>query len=245
MSEEPGVGENVSPELLARLRREAAEEFRLELNAKTRQGLLEHSEAGYNVGAAPYGYTLARIPHPDPVRASQGHFKSRLILDPVRASVVTQIFTWRVGARLGMTTIAARLNADPACYPPPSGGRWSTQGVSVILRNPKYTGHMVYGRKPKRGTARRYAAPEEWTWSPELAHPPVTDRATWEAAQRIAIDRGNVRDREAPAVRRGRRYILRARVRCRICWRRMAGSWTRSTRAEGVVYTYYKCPHDL
>jgi hypothetical protein len=33
--------------------------------------------------------------------------------------VVEQIFTWRTVGKLGMPTIAARLNADPARYPAP------------------------------------------------------------------------------------------------------------------------------
>jgi hypothetical protein len=30
--------------------------------------------------------------------------------------MVAQVFTWRVADKLGMLTIAARLNADPARY---------------------------------------------------------------------------------------------------------------------------------
>jgi site-specific DNA recombinase len=56
-----------------------------------------------------------------PYKASQGRTKSRLTLDPARAPVVEQIFTWRVVDKLGMPAIAARLNADPARYPPPPG----------------------------------------------------------------------------------------------------------------------------
>jgi site-specific DNA recombinase len=238
------VSEAPGDDLLASLRREAAEQFRAELNANLQRGLLEHSEAGWNIGPAPYGYTAARIRHPDPALASLGRTKSRLILDPARAPVVTQIFTWRTGTRLGVPTIAARLNADPGRYPPPAGGRWSTQGVAAMLRNPKYTGHMVYGRTTKRDGHTRPVPPEQWTWSPEPAHPPLVSRATWEAAQRVGASRGNVRDAEVPGGQRGRRYLLRGRVRCRICRRRMTGGWSRSTRAADVVYVYYKCPYD-
>jgi hypothetical protein len=238
-------GPEPADDLLASLRLEVAEEFRRELSANLRRGLLEHSEAGWNIGPAPYGYTAARIPHPDPALASLGRTKSRLILDPARAPVVTQIFTWRAGTRLAVTTIAARLNADPRRYPPPAGGLWTAQGVAVMLRNPKYTGHMVYGRMSKRGgSGKRPVPPEQWTWSPEPAHPPLVSRATWEAAQRVAGERGNVRDSETPGVVRGRRYILRGRVRCRICRRRMCGSWSRSSRTAEAVYIYYKCPYN-
>ena len=53
-------------------------------------------------------------------KAAQGRTKSRLILDPVRAPVIAQIYQWRTTDKLGGPAIAARLNADPAAYPPPN-----------------------------------------------------------------------------------------------------------------------------
>jgi hypothetical protein len=55
---------------------------------------------------------------------------------------------------LGVPTITQRLAADPAAYPPPDGG-WTDAGVRVILANPKYTGHQVFGRHRTRD-GRRY-----------------------------------------------------------------------------------------
>ena len=135
-----------------------AEWFRLQLKEKTWKGLVEHALDGWNIGPAPYGYLADRIPHPVPAKASQGRTKTRLALDPARAPVVEQIFTWRVIGKLGMPTIAARLNADPARYPAPTGRGWTTQTVYAVLGNPKYTGHMVYGRIRKRN-GRRVTVP--------------------------------------------------------------------------------------
>ena len=135
--------------LVRRVKQGVAEWFRLQLKEKTWKGLVEHSLDGWNIGPAPYGYLADRIPHPVPVKASQGRTKTRLALDPDRAPVVEQIFTWRTVDKLGMPTIAARLNADPARYPAPGSRGWTTQGVHTLLRNPKYTGHMVYGRHPQ------------------------------------------------------------------------------------------------
>ena len=58
---------------------------------------------------------------------------------------------------LGVPTITQRLAADPAAYPPPDGG-WTDAGVRVILANPKYTGHQVFGRHCTRD-GRRYHPP--------------------------------------------------------------------------------------
>jgi hypothetical protein len=43
--------------------------------------------------------------------------------------------------KLGMPAIAARLNADPTRYPVLPGGQWTAPDITVILANPKYTGH--------------------------------------------------------------------------------------------------------
>src|SRR5205807_6774323 len=91
-----------------------------------------------------------------PAKAAQGRTKTRLIPDPVRGAVVTLIFTWRVVQRLSVPTIAWRLNRDLAAYPPPGDGPgWTETSVAAILRNPKYTGHMVYGRTCKLPASRK------------------------------------------------------------------------------------------
>ena len=164
-------GINATTVLVRRMKQGVAEWFRLQLKEKTWKGLVEHSLDGWNIGTAPYGYLADRIPHPVPVKASQGRTKTRLALDPARAPVVAQIFTWRVVDKLGMPTIAARLNADPARYPAPGSHGWTTQGVNTLLRNPKYTGHMVYGRIRKRN-GRRPPVPAGPVAVVTRAHPP-------------------------------------------------------------------------
>ena len=59
----------------------------------------------------------------------------------------------------------------------------TAQNVRVILANPKYTGHMVYGRHHNRNGHRIPAPPDQWLWSRAPVHPPIIDRATWDAAQ--------------------------------------------------------------
>ena len=160
-TDEPAVidGVNATTVLVRRMKQGVAEWFRLQLKEKTWKGLVEHALDGWNIGPAPYGYLADRIPHPVPAKASQGRTKTRLALDPQRAPVVEQIFTWRVVHKLGMPTIAARLNADPARYPAPTGKGWTTQTVYAVLGNPKYTGHMVYGRIRNRQGRRVTVAP--------------------------------------------------------------------------------------
>jgi len=148
-----------------------------------------------------------------------------------------------VTARLSIPAITARLNADPAAYPPADARGWAKTTVAALLANPKYTGHMVYGRTRKTtGRKARPVPPDQWIWSPAPVHPALVDRQTWETAQRIGAERGNVRDPEMPTTQPGRRYILRSRIRCRICQRRMCG--IRRPSSTGAIHIYYKCPHD-
>ena len=236
-------GVNATTVLVRRMKQGVAEWFRLQLKEKTWKGLVEHSLDGWNIGTPPYGYLADRIPHPVPVKASQGRTKTRLALDLARAPVVAQIFTWRVVDKLGMPTIAGRLNADPARYPAPGTRGWTAEGVNTLLRNPKYTGHMVYGRVRTRNGRRTPVPPDQWLWSPEPTHPPIVDRATWDAAQHAGAEHGTSRDGTGlsrhPAA--ARVYPYRGHCRCRDCRRRMSGlAQPRGARR----YIYYTCPHN-
>jgi site-specific DNA recombinase len=168
-------GVNATTVLVRRVKQGMAEWYRLQLKEKTWKGLQEHSLAGWNIGFRPYGYTADRVDHPSPAKAAQGRTKSRLpcgARDPVRAAVVDQIYTWRVIYRLSVRAITSRLNADPACPPPDGRPYWTQRAVTVILANPKYTGHMVYGRTRKVNGRKRPVPAGQWIWSPEPTHPP-------------------------------------------------------------------------
>ena len=123
-----------------------------------------------------------------PIKAAQGRTKTRLILDPLRGPAVAAMFTWRVEDHLGEPAIVARLNADHEAYPPPDGQHWQDGIVAAILGNPKYTRHMVYGRRRKTGRSktRRLVPPDQWIWSEQPTHPPIITRAMFDAAQAIA-----------------------------------------------------------
>jgi Recombinase len=245
------TGANATTVLVRRVKQGVAEWFRLQIKEKAWRGLREHSLAGWNIGTPPYGYLADRVPHPVAYKAAQGRTKTRLILDPGRAPVVAAIFAWRTQDKLGGYAITQRLNARPDLYPSPRSGRWTEATVYAILRNPKYTGHMVFGRQRTTPVGRCVAVPEDqWLWSPEPAHPAIITRATWDAAQAIGAEHSTSRDDPGmnthPATRRT--YVLRSRVRCRSCQRRMSGITRTSARysADGPDYssTYYTCHHD-
>jgi site-specific DNA recombinase len=153
-------GANATTVLVRRVKQGVAEWFRLQIKEKAWKGLREHSLAGWNIGAAPYGYLAQRVPHPVPYKAAQGRTKTRLILDADKAPVVATIFRWRTQDKAGGYTIATRLNADPGRYPPPpAAGVWTEATVYAILRNPKYTGHMLFGRRRTTKNGKTIAVP--------------------------------------------------------------------------------------
>ena len=227
-TDEPAAieGANATTVLVRRVKQGVAEWYRIQLKEKCWKGLQEHSLAGYNIGTPPYGYHADRTDHPAPAKAAQGRTKTRLVLDPDRAPVVEQIYTWRTVNRLSIAAIVTRLNADPAAYPVPGGqDAWNKAGVTKILANPKYTGHMVFGRRRKTPDGRtRPLPPDQWLWTPEPVHPAIIDRDVWEQAQKTGAERGNVQDPGMPTGRQGRRYLLRSMIRCRACQRRMCGT---------------------
>jgi len=242
-------GMNATTLLVRRVKQGIAEWYRFQIREKAWKGLREHSLAGWNIGPAPYGYLAEKVPHPVAFRAAQGRTKSRLVTDPQRAPVVARIFAWRVEGRLGLPAIAARLNAGPDACPPPRGQAWTPATVAAILANPKYTGHMVFGRRRTTAGRAHFTPPGEWLWSPEPAHPAIVTRETWDAAQVAGAAHGTARDDTGisahPAARRT--YVLRSRLRCRICRRRMCGitrTFSRDARIAGALHTYYLCTHD-
>jgi site-specific DNA recombinase len=233
--------------LVRRVKQDVAEWYRLKVKASTRKGLETHALAGYQNGRVLFGYLPDRIPHPAPLKAAQGRTKTRLAADPDTGPWVTQMFTWRVAEQVSYATIAGRL--DALGVPSPDGGAWSPQAVGKILANPKYTGHMVYGRTRNAGKSQRkgerkvISEPrEKWIWSPEPVHPALVSMELWEAAQKISPGHERVRDAGKPAKNGRRLYPLRSRVICHQCQRRMTGG-TRDGRRPGQSYTYYTCPH--
>ena len=84
-----------------------------------------------------------------------GATRARLVPDPERGPWVTRMFEWRVYEQLDCNGIARRLTERGA--PSRDGGPWDYGSVYNILRNPKYTGKVVFGRTPQR--RRRPSAP--------------------------------------------------------------------------------------
>lgn len=103
-------GKRATTILTRRVKQSVAEWYVLEILVKSWDGTCEHTRQGWNIGRAPYGYLAQRVPHPVPAKRAAGGFKSRLVLDEIRAPVVYQIFEWRTVEKLGYAAIESRLN---------------------------------------------------------------------------------------------------------------------------------------
>lgn len=180
--------------LTRRMKQGIAEWYVLDMLEKSWGGFEVHTKQGWNVGRPPYGYLPDSIPHPVPARRAEGKHKTRLVPDPDRADNVRQIFRCRIDERLGYRVIAERLNLDPACHPvpvptdpAPAVGRWTGSAVREILKNPKYTGHMVWNRRatkkggkvnPVTTGCSRPSRPTRRSSAPRNSPPPTGCRTT-------------------------------------------------------------------
>ena len=236
--------------LTRRIKQGVAEWYVRDLIEKSRRGMEESVRQGWHTGGrVPYGYALEEHRHPNPAKAREGKRKHRLILDPVRAPVVLMIFEDYCLRRLGLGEITYKLNSDLDRYPPPAANpndeialkkTWSRSQIQAMLRNPKYTGYNVWGRHDKRPGRPRLRPREQWVWSPTPTHPAIVPQELFDQVEQRAQSKQPT-TKEAPAAyparstrRAGRVYVLRGRVRCALCGRRMEG-----TNQKGS--NYYRC----
>jgi site-specific DNA recombinase len=234
--------------LTRRVKQGISEWYVLEMLEKSRGGFEQHTQAGFNIGQAPYGFLAEKTPHPVPARRAEGRSKTRLALDPHRAPVVEQIYSWRIDEKLGYRAIADRLNRDPDRYPPPlptdparAVGAWSGSSVRDILHNPKYTGYQVWNRRATKDPIHpgKYNPTSEWVWSPQPTHPAIISLDTFKAALDIAPQRARSRSDATPGAANPHPqtqnvYRLRSYIVCALCHKRMFGK-VRKT------HTYYYC----
>ncbi|MBT8225622.1 MAG: hypothetical protein HKP61_16860 [Dactylosporangium sp.] len=238
-----------TPTLTRRVKQAIAEWYVLNMLELSWGGLKAHTGQGYNIGKPPYGYAAERLRHPVKAKAHEGKTKHRLVPDPIRGPVVTQIFLWRAVHRLGYDEIATRLNLDPDRYPPPDPilgegrrrvGAWTGSSIREILDNPKHTGYMVWNRRKRghraRGVKGRVNPPTAWVWSARPTHESLVTREVFTAASTIGRFRQGSRagSESNPHPRTRRTYLLRSYVRCDLCGHRANGETTKG-------HTYYRC----
>jgi site-specific DNA recombinase len=212
------------------------------------------TEGRFLGGRPPYGYQLADAgPHHHPAKAAVGARLHRLEPDPTTAKVVPRIFELFL-ADHGYYAIAEQLTAegipspaghDLARNPHRPGRAWAKSAVRAILRNPRYTGYQVWGRQRRdeilldvndvaagHVSRMRWNDPDRWIWSTQPTHQPLVDQATFQAVQSRIATRSPHSRRTPRATPRP--YLLRGRLHCALCERRLQGQWIRGE-------AYYRC----
>jgi len=219
------------------------------------------NEGRHQGGRAPYGYSVVDAgPHPNPRKAAEGFRLRALAIDEASAGVVRRIFAEYLDGN-GDRAIANALNSDG--IPCPSARRpdqnrhrladgWQGSTVRAILDNPRYTGYAVFGRWRRQEvladpddvaaghvTRFRRAEPEHVVRSREQAHPAIVSVEMFTQTQLLRASRaaGGLEGRRklehglGPAKHT---YLLRGRVRCAHCTRKMEGTPSTATATTGA-----------
>ena len=219
------------------------------------------NEGRHQGGRAPLGYVVVDGgPHPNPRKAAEGFRLRVLALDVDAAPVVRRIYDEYLSGA-GDRAIAAGLNRDGIACPSarrPDQNRhrladgWQGSTVRAILENPRYMGYAVFGRWIKHEmladpddvsaghvTRFRRSSADRIVRSRVPAHPEIVSVEEFTQAQLVRRSRGAggmqgiaklERARTAPK----RTYMLRGRVRCELCTRKMQGGVVRDR-------VYYRC----
>lgn len=125
--------------LVLGIKQAIAEHARREISYRTRRGLEGLALSGKSTGGRVYGYRDGKI-------------------DPLEAGTVRSIFEWAAEG-WSCAGIAKRLNDEgpgwspPIYAPAPRGGAWGRSTISAILRNPRYTGAVIWGKTEGRASA--------------------------------------------------------------------------------------------
>ncbi len=195
---------------------------RNKLARETKRGMREATEQGYRMGGiAPYGYQRQLEAMPDGHRGDTD--KSRVTLEPVpdQAPVVTEIFHLHGDKGWSPKAIADHLNR-PGGPPPPAhvdparnrGGHWSAGTIRSMLRNPVYTGRIVWNRLDfatarQNGGGPRLRAQEEWITAQDAHLPLISDDA-----YRRSQERFRTRPHPQASKMNGRSYLFAGMIHC-------------------------------
>jgi hypothetical protein len=141
-------------------------------------------EGMYISGTVPFGYERAG--------------KGQLAIKPGESETVRRIFGMAIENVVASATyIAKKLNEEG--IPGPNGNKWWSSAVERILRNPLYTGTVVYGRRNLPPTVPggdgRFDADGQVLATVEGAVPAIVDQETFEKAHTLLRKRKEAKPR--------------------------------------------------
>jgi DNA invertase Pin-like site-specific DNA recombinase len=174
------------------LKRVMAAEYSRDLSCKVYAGSKRISELGFRSGGIA-GYGLRRMLCAEdgtPKQLLKGGELKNVMTDRVKlvpgpqeeVSCVREIYQMVIHERKTLQQIADELNRRGISY---LGKSWLVSSVHGVVRNPKYIGCHVWGRKAKKLGGRKVDQPERCWTTRELAFEPLVDEATFNAAQQV------------------------------------------------------------
>lgn len=204
------------------------------IKAQQRQAMRDGEFVG---GRPPYGYLKA----PDNCH--------KLVVDPITAPVVRQMFEW-AAAGAGLNTIVVRLNAakilPPSQYKKSIGqithenlmgnGSWQTRTVTNILHREIYTGDLVQGHT-KTVDHRQMRACADNLITVRGTHEAIISRELFESVQTILSQTA-----EKAKNRQVKPYtpnLLKGKVFCAHCGKPLHRQ--RQSRRDGDDYYFFYC----
>lgn len=126
-----------------------------DLRDRTMRGMQGRFSRGHHTGGKIFGYRSFSVLDSSGRVDSTGQplcLGKKLEIHPEEAQMVQSIFQW-FAEGLGLRSIARRLNGPghTGSTSPPTlrsnGNWWSSSGVRIILKNEKYRGQWVWGRR--------------------------------------------------------------------------------------------------
>src|ERR1700684_334507 len=185
-----------------------------------KQGLYQKAKGGGTYGWAPIGYVN------DVDRLPDGRQVSSVTLDPARHAFVTMAFQLYATNEYSLSQLADELHRlglrTRRTRRHPLGRPLSITTLHRLLRDPYYTGKVVY----KRGT------PDEQSF--DGRHEPLIDADTFAAVQRLLSERQTAGDRAYK-----QHHYLKGSIFCGECGRRLSFGF--STGKGGKRYPYFFC----
>jgi DNA invertase Pin-like site-specific DNA recombinase len=188
------------------LKRMMAGEYSRDLSGKVYRGSKRIAERGFRTGGtAGYGFRRMLVSPTGEMKHELrfGERKSiqedRVVLvlgPPQEVHYVREIFRMLIEEHKMSTVIASELNRIGVCYNGLKRTRWYPGAVERILKNPKYAGIGVFGRRTQKLGTRAAILPRSmWTMVPG-SWMPIVDPDTFGAAERVLQDQTANRSHE-------------------------------------------------
>ena len=177
------------------VKRMMAGEYSRDLSAKVYAGSKRIAERGFRTGGtAGYGFRRMLV-SPIGQMKQELRFGERksiqedrvvLVLGPAHeVQCVRQIFRMLIEEHKMSTAIASELNRAGVYYNGIKRKHWYPGAIERILKNPKYAGVGVYGRRTQKlGTRATILPPNMWTTVPGSWRP-IVDQDTFRTAGRV------------------------------------------------------------